>query len=96
MKGLCEGPERWLIPRLSLKAIRGKGYEGVLIAPGVASKTALTVLAESVESVPVLTDSSELDSVCKRGGGASGASRCFAASGEVSAVAVAAARICCF
>lgn len=34
--------------------MRGNGYEGVLIGPGVRSKVALTVFAESVEIVPLV------------------------------------------
>ncbi len=66
------------------------------MAPGVASKAALMVAAEPVERVLVLTDSSELDSVCRDGGGGSGEGSWLGVSGDAPAVAAAAARSCCF
>jgi hypothetical protein len=57
------------------------------------SKAALIVLAESVDVVPVFTDSSELDSVWTRVEGRSDDPSSFAGS---KALPTAAARICCF
>ena len=60
MNGLCDGPERWLVMRLSRKFILGNGYDGVRRALlGVISDGALMVFVLSVDRVPLGRDSSD-------------------------------------
>jgi hypothetical protein len=67
------------------------------MTPGVASGFARIVRVESVDNAPVVTDSSELDSVCCKDVDGSEESSCFVVSEDPldATAAAAAARICC-